>query len=156
MDELVPDFLDERRGRSSAIITRRHSSRRESPGSNGDECDNSDYTRYWSFPELGQFPSGADGEQMHCFLGLRYQDTVQAIFERRNQRTLGLVRSSHALAAPLLMRYTAISMITSSSYEQWRRPASGGLLWCPEVHDAKDTEDLIRRLQTVSFRRWPW
>ena len=29
--------------------------------------------------------------------------------------------------------------------------AFAGLLWCPEVGDAKNTEDLIRRLQTLVF-----
>lgn len=116
-----------------------------------DECDNSDYTRSWSFPELSAFPSGVDGEQMHCLLGLRYQDAVQSGFERRNQRTLGLVRSSHALAAPspyvlysdLYNHCEFIRGVVTAGFS--------GLLWCPEVRDAVDGEDLIRRLQTAVF-----
>jgi len=65
-----------------------------------DECDNSDFTGNWSFPEISAFPSGADGEQMHCLFGLRYQDAIQSVFEKRQTRTYGLVRSSGALAAP--------------------------------------------------------
>lgn len=30
-----------------------------------DEFDNSDFTGNWLNPEFSQFPSGADGEQMH-------------------------------------------------------------------------------------------
>jgi alpha-D-xyloside xylohydrolase len=150
-DGLVPDFLDDG---ARSVFGSYHEKTLVAAGVSGfklDECDNSDYTRYWSFPELGQFPSGADGEQMHCFFGLRYQDTIQAIFERRNQRTLGLVRSSHALAAP----YPYALYSDLYDHEQFIRAVTtasfGGLLWCPEVRDAKDTEDLIRRLQTVVF-----
>ena len=93
---------------------------------------------------------------MHCFFGLRYQDTMQAIFERRNQRTLGLVRSTHALAAP----YPYVLYSDLYDHEQFIRAIStvsfAGLLWCPEVRDAKDAEDPIRRLQTVIFLRWRW
>jgi len=150
-DGLVPDFLDPR---ARSIFGEYHEKTLVAHGVSGfklDECDNSDYTRYWSFPELGQFPSGADGEQMHCFFGLRYQDAIQAIFERRNQRTLGLVRSSHALAAP----YPYVLYSDLYDHEQFIRAVAtsscAGLLWCPEVRDAKNTEDLIRRLQTAVF-----
>jgi alpha-D-xyloside xylohydrolase len=116
-----------------------------------DECDNSDYTRNWSFPELSSFPSGADGEQMHCFFGLHYQDTIQAIYDRRKLRTLSLVRSSHALAAP----YPYVLYSDLYDHKEFIRgivnAGFSGLLWCPEVRDAKDTEDLIRRLQTTIF-----
>jgi alpha-D-xyloside xylohydrolase len=82
---------------------------------------------------------------------LRYQDTMQAIFERRNTRTWGLVRSSHALAAP--SPYTLYSDLYDHREFIRALPNAGfcGLLWCPEVRDAKDNEDLIRRLQTVIF-----
>jgi alpha-D-xyloside xylohydrolase len=53
-----------------------------------------------AFPEFSTFPSGADGEQMHSLFGLRFQDTIQTIFDRRKQSTYGLVRSSQALSAP--------------------------------------------------------
>jgi alpha-D-xyloside xylohydrolase len=116
-----------------------------------DECDNSDFTRNWSFPEISRFPSGADGEQMHCFFGRRYQETIQSVFDRRKQPTYGLVRSSHALAAP----YPYVLYSDLYDHREFIRALvnSGfcGLLWCPEVRDAKSAEDLIRRLQTVVF-----
>lgn len=148
---LVPDFLGKE---ARAIFGNYHETALISHGISGfklDECDNSDFTHSWSFPELSSFPSEADGEQMHCFFGLRYQDTIQAVYHRRNLRTLGLVRSSHALAAP------SPYVLYSDLYDH-REFIRGvvnagfcGLLWCPEVRDAKDTEDLIRRLQTTIF-----
>ena len=150
-DGLVPDFLGKE---ARAIFGNYHDKALISHGISGfklDECDNSDFTHSWSFPELSRFPSGADGEQMHCFFGLRYQDTMQAVYNRRKLRTLGLVRSSHALAAP------SPYVLYSDLYDH-REFIRGvvnagfcGLLWCPEVRDAKDPEDLVRRLQTTIF-----
>lgn len=148
-DGVVPDFLG---AQARSIFGDYHEKTLVAHGVSGfklDECDNSDYTRSWSFPELSRFPSGADGEQMHCFFGLRYQDAIQGIFERRKLRTWGLVRSSHALAAPY--PYTLYSDLYD--HREFIRGVANagfsGLLWCPEVRDAKDPEDLIRRLQTV-------
>jgi alpha-D-xyloside xylohydrolase len=148
---LVPDFLQPE---ARQIFADFHDREHVSLGVSGyklDECDNSDLTGNWSFPEVSAFPSGADGEQMHSFLGLRYQDTIQSIFDRRKMRTYGLVRSSHALAAP----YPFVLYSDLYDHKEYIRALvnSGfsGLLWTPEVRDARSTEDLIRRLQTVLF-----
>lgn len=148
---IVPDFLQPEARR---IFSDFHEKEHVALGVDGyklDECDNSDFTGSWSFPELSSFPSGADGEQMHCLFGLRYQDTIQSIFDRRNQRTLGLVRSSQALAAP----YPYVLYSDLYDHREFIRGVANagfsGLLWCPEVRDAKNAEDLIRRLQTVVF-----
>jgi alpha-D-xyloside xylohydrolase len=116
-----------------------------------DECDNSDYTGGWSFPECSSFPSGVDGEQMHNVFGLRYQMAIWDQFRQRRQSTYCLVRSSGALATPypfvlysdLYNHRDFIRALVNSGFS--------GLLWCPEVRDATSTEDLIRRLQSVVF-----
>lgn len=49
-----------------------------------DECDGSDYTRDWSFPNCSLFPSGMDKEQYHCMFGTLYARTVmQALSGRK-------------------------------------------------------------------------
>jgi alpha-D-xyloside xylohydrolase len=114
-----------------------------------DECDNSDFTGFWSFPEFSQFPSGADGEQMHTQFGLRYQDVIISAFDKVEKRTYGLVRNTGAFAAPypfvlysdLYDHRTFINSVGQSGF--------CGLLWCPEVRHAADKEDLIRRLQST-------
>ena len=116
-----------------------------------DECDNSDYTGGWSFPEFSRFPSGQDGEQMHSVFGLRYQQTILEAFEAAKKPTYGLVRCSGALAAPypfvlysdLYDHRAFVRSLVNSGFS--------GLLWCPEVRDAETPEDLIRRMQTVVF-----
>ena len=116
-----------------------------------DECDNSDYTGGWSFPECSAFPSGVDGEQMHSVFGLRYQMTIWNEFRKRGKPTCNLVRSSGALAAP----YPFVLYSDLYGHREYIRALvnSGfsGLLWCPEVRDAVSQEDLIRRLQSVVF-----
>lgn len=148
---LVPDFLDPG---ARDIFGDYHHREFVAKGISGfklDECDNSDYTGNWSFPELSEFPSHADGEQMHSLFGLHYQQTIQSAYDRHGLRTFGLVRSSHALAAPfpyvlysdLYDHRQFVRALVNSSFS--------GLLWCPEVRDAVNEEDLVRRLQTVIF-----
>ncbi|MBS1858636.1 MAG: glycoside hydrolase, partial [Acidobacteria bacterium] len=146
---LVPDFLDPEARR---IFADYHAREHVAIGVSGyklDECDNSDFTGNWSWPEIASFPSGADGEQMHCLFGLCYQDTIQGIFDARKQRTYGLVRSSGALAAP----YPFVLYSDLYDHREFIRGVVNmgfsGILWTPELRNAQNSEDLVRRLQTV-------
>jgi alpha-D-xyloside xylohydrolase len=148
---LVPDFLDPK---ARDIFAEFHDKEHVDIGVEGyklDECDNSDFTGGWSFPEISRFPSGIDGEQMHSLFGLSYQRTIQGVFEKRDTRTFGLARSSGALSAPypyalysdLYDHRDFIRALVNSGFS--------GLLWTPEVRDAANAEDLLRRLQSVIF-----
>lgn len=149
---LVPDFAI---SKTREIFGRHHSREFIDQGVSGfklDECDNSDYNpSNWSFPDCTQFPSGMDGEQMHNLIGLLYQETLLAEYQKRNQRTLGQVRSSGALASSL-------PFVLYSDLYKHREFIRGvatagfsGLLWAPEVRDAVSGFDLVRRVQTVVF-----
>ena len=149
---VVPDFLT---AEGRKIFADYHEQAHVALGVSGykaDECDNSDLTGNWSFPEISRFPSGADGEQMHKLFGLRYQDAIQSIFEKRQQRTYGLVRSSGALAAP----YPYVLYSDLYDHRKYIRGLAqsgfSGLLWTPEVRDASGGPDeLVRRMQAVAF-----
>lgn len=150
-DGLVPDFAGDAARR---IFGDYHGRALIDLGISGfklDECDNSDFTEGWSFPDNSCFPSGVDGEQMHGQFGLRYQDAILAQFEQRGKPTYSLVRSSGALAAP----YPFVLYSDLYDHRQFIRAlvnaGFSGLLWCPEVRDATSEEDLIRRLQSVVF-----
>ena len=148
---LVPDFLNETAKKTFADYHEKEHVAIGVCGYKLDECDNSDFTGEWSFPEISRFPSGADGEQMHSLFAMRYQDCLLRIFERRRQRTYGMVRSAHALAAP----YPHVLYSDLYDHRQYVRALvdSGfsGLLWSAEVRDADSIEDLVRRLQTAIF-----
>ena len=148
---LVPDFINPE---ARATFGDFHGRKLIDIGIDGfklDECDNSDYTGGWSFPEVSRFASGVDGEQMHSLFGQGYQRTLWEQYEKRKQPTYGLVRSSGALSSP----YPFVVYSDLYDHRQFVRALvnSGfsGLLWCPEVRDASSGEDLIRRMQTVMF-----
>lgn len=148
---LVPDFQS---AQARQVFGSYHGKQLIDIGVSGfklDECDNSDFTGGWSFAELSQFPSGVDGEQMHSLFGLRYQRALWEPFLDRGQETYSLVRSSGAFAAP----YPFVLYSDLYEHRQFVRAlvnsSFSGLLWCPEVRDAKSEEDLLRRLQTVVF-----
>ena len=148
---LVPDFIDPKARQIFGDLQEKSHVAVGVSGYKLDECDNSDFTGNWSFPEISSFPSGADGEQMHCLFGQRYQDTLQSVFEKRKQRTYGLVRSSGALAAP----YPYVLYSDLYDHKEFIRGLANagfsGLLWTPELRDGASTEDLIRRLQSVAL-----
>ena len=144
---LVPDFVSATAREEFADFHRREHVCLGVSGYKLDECDNSDFTGGWSFPELSTFPSGVDGEQMHCLFGRQYQDAITSAFD--GEPTYGLVRSAHALAAP----YPYVLYSDLYDHRDFVRGVvnSGfsGLLWTPELRHADSPEDLLRRLQTV-------
>lgn len=114
-----------------------------------DECDNSDFTGSWSFPNCSSFPSGLDGEQYHSLFGTLY---MQAMLESLGDTgTLGEVRNAGALAAP----YPFVLYSDLYEHKDFIRGVANagfsGLLWSPEVRHAVSKRDMIRRLQTVVF-----
>jgi len=117
-----------------------------------DECDNSDFRpEPWSFPEHAVFPSGMDGEQMHSMLGVLYQRTIAALYRKKNRRTLGQARSSHALAAPLPFVLYSDLYDHRDYLRALVNSCFSGLLWSPELRQAESIEDLLRRVQSVVF-----
>ncbi|MCR5716798.1 MAG: glycoside hydrolase [Lachnospiraceae bacterium] len=149
---LVPDFAGKEAREIFKAYHQKHFIDRGISGLKLDECDNSDYNPSdWSFPECSQFPSGMDGEQMHQALGILYQDTIRQAYAERGKETYSEVRSSGALASPqpfvlysdLYDHRKFITALVNSGFS--------GLLWCPEVRDCVNGDDLLRRLETVIF-----
>ena len=149
---LVPDLTRDEPRRLLADYHEEHFVRRGISGFKLDECDNSDFIVYpWSFPEHTQFPSGVDGEQMHCLLGLLYQQIVLDIFRRNDRRTFCQVRSSGALAGP----YPFALYSDLYDHRDFLRGVVNaplcGMLWSPEVRQCAGTIDLVRRVQSVAL-----
>lgn len=116
-----------------------------------DECDSSDYTGGWSFPNHTVFPSGLDGEQYHSLFGTLY---MQAISEALGDTpTLSEVRNAGALAA----RYPFVLYSDLYDHRDFIRGNAtagfSGILWTPEVRDTQSgtREEFIRRLQSNVF-----
>lgn len=147
---LVPDFLDPQARRIFADYHAREFVSKGITGFKLDECDHQPHSKEpWSFPEFSRFPSGVDGEQMHSFFGIVYQQTLAGIYAKGNLRTYGQVRASGALAAPL-------PFVLYSDYYDHRgfvrailNSGFSGLLWQPELREAESLDDLYRRTQTT-------
>lgn len=146
---LIPDFADPE---ARKIFADHHRSYLVEQGIDGfklDECDNSDFVHDWSYPNCTEFPSGMDGEQHHQLFGTLY---MQAILEALgDQPTLSEVRNAGALAAS----YPFVLYSDLYDHEDFIRGVvnSGfsGLLWTPELRDARTKKELLRRLQTTVF-----
>ncbi|WP_284638182.1 TIM-barrel domain-containing protein [Paenibacillus silviterrae] len=117
-----------------------------------DECDGSELTNHsWMFPAHASFPSGADGEQMRQMYGLLFQKMTSDLYRKHNRRTYGLVRASNAAASTL--PYVLYSDLYD--HKQFIRALSNasfsGILWTPEVRKADNSEEWVRRMQSVCF-----
>lgn len=149
---LVPDFADKD---ARKIFAGYHEKNFVDIGISGfkmDECDNAEYSRAdinWGFPEMSQFPSGIDGEQMHQLFGVLYGHTLYDIYKRRNQRSFFDIRSLNAFSSA----FPASIYSDTYSHTEYIRLicASGfsGLLWSPEVRESASENELIRRTQTA-------
>ncbi len=145
---LVPDFATEQ---ARTLFTEQQLPLIEQgiDGFKLDECDGSDFTGGWSFPNCSEFPSGLDGEQYHSLFGLLYAKTMQQALG--DKRTLSEVRNMGALAAsyPFVLysdlygHKDFLTGVVNASFS--------GLLWSPEVRHAENAEDLLRRIQSVIF-----
>lgn len=150
MHGLVPDFTVPAARRAFADYHRRTFASQGIAGFKLDECDSSDFTGGWSFPECTRFPGGADGEQMHALLGVLYQRTMLDPYRAEDRRTYGQVRAAHAMAAPLpYVLYSDLYEHRDFIRGMVTAPFSG-LLWCPEVRSCTSTADLVRRVQTTA------
>lgn len=120
-------------------------------GVSGYKIDEIDGYDYWLWPDVANFPSGLDGEQMRQIYGLLVQRMTADWFHERNQRTYGLVRGSNAGASSLpYVIYNDyydhkdfITALCNSSFT--------GVLWTPEVRASKSAEEWLRRMQSVCF-----
>lgn len=146
---VVPDFATDE---AKKIFADYHHEELVKAGVDGfklDECDSSDNTGSWSFPLTAQFPSGLDGEQYHSLFGTLYcQTMMQAL---GYTKTLSEVRNLGALAAS----YPFVIYSDLYDHKDFIRGVAqsgfSGILWTPEVRDAKTKEEFIRRLQAVVF-----
>ncbi len=147
---LVPDFsIPEAR----RIFAEYHKQNFVDTGIDGfklDECDGSDFCGGdWCFPDCSAFPSGMDGEQYHNLFGTLYMQTIMEALN--GKKTLSEVRSAGALCAsyPFVL-YSDLYDLTDFIRGVVNSGFSG-ILWTPEVRDAKTKKEFIRRLQTNVF-----
>lgn len=144
-DGLVPDFTTQ----GAREVFQKHHDRLVAQGVEGfklDECDSSDFTANWGFPDFAEFPGGMDGEQMHAIFGCLYQQTIHDLYLRRNQRTYGEVRQTGPFSAPLPYVLYSDLYDHTDFVRGMAGAAFSGILWTPEVRQADTKEELLRRI----------
>jgi alpha-D-xyloside xylohydrolase len=148
---LVPDFT---MPETLEIFESFHLKEHVDLGADGyklDECDGSDYTGGWFFPDDTKFPSGLSGAQMHNIFGLLYQEAFHAMFARRNRRSYFLCRALFAGG----QAYPTVIYSDWYGFREYVRVAANsgfsGILWCPEIRQTDDPGEFVRRFQTVFF-----
>jgi len=148
---LVPDFtLPE----TEHVFATLHQKEHIALGVDGyklDECDGSDFTGGWFFPDNAKFPSGLSGAQMHNVFGFLYQKAFHEMFDTMDKRTYFLCRGNYAGG----QGYPTVVYSDWYDFKDYVRAAcnSGfsGLLWCPEVRQTASSEEFVRRFQTLFF-----
>ncbi|MEM7375518.1 MAG: TIM-barrel domain-containing protein [Bacteroidota bacterium] len=120
-------------------------------GVSGLKIDEVDGYDFWIWPDVAQFPSGLDAEQMRQTYGLLVQDMVEDVYRTKNIRTYGLTRASNAGASRLpfviyndyYKHEDFITALVNSGFS--------GLLWTPEARNSPSGEEWLRRMQAVCF-----
>jgi alpha-D-xyloside xylohydrolase len=133
------------------ILINHHKKNHLDIGVSGYKFDEVDGYDYWLWPDHATFPSGNDAVEIRQLYGLMLQKTFGDYFQKENKRTYGLVRSSYVGAS-------SHNFVLYSDYYDHKgyvtaliNASLAGILWTPEIRNAKSSEEWIRRFQTVCF-----
>jgi alpha-D-xyloside xylohydrolase len=120
-------------------------------GISGYKMDEVDGGDNYLWPDIANFPSGHDAEQMRQTYGLMMQRYTAEIYHERNQRTFGLVRASNGGGS-------SFPYVIYNDYYDHRdfitalvNSGFAGVLWTPEVRSSKTGEEWLRRFQSNVF-----
>jgi alpha-D-xyloside xylohydrolase len=127
-----------------------------------DECDQPPVrnTNPFAFPNLTEFPSGIDGEQMSQMYGGLLQKNLEALFRKQNRRTFSDVRASGPFMASMPFCLYSDTEDLGDYLRQVCNASFSGVLWSPETRNAPTISKLQRRLTVSTFANqclWnPW
>lgn len=145
---IVPDFATVQARR---ILSSYFEKEHIDIGVSGYKIDEVDGYDYYMWPDVAQFPSGLEAEQLRQTYGLWVQRITDSLYREKNRRTYGLVRASNAGAAsfPYVIYndyYSHPDFITALINSSFC-----GVLWTPEVRGSQTAEEWLRRFQSVVF-----
>jgi len=144
----VPDYTLKA---ARKILLDHHQKNHLDIGVSGYKFDEVDGYDVWLWPDHASFPSGHHAVQIRQLYGLMIQDMFMDRFREMNMRTYGLVRSSNGAASSLGF------VIYSDYYDHEGYVTAlvncslAGVLWTPEIRNARSDEEWVRRFQSVCF-----
>ena len=150
---LVVDFAEPAASRIFADYHDREFVSQGISGFKADECDNQpleDATPF-NYPFSSVFPSGIDGDQMTQLYGYLQQRALLSVFRAHNRRTWGDVRATTALAGPLPFNLYSDAYTFDQYLRQLVNASFTGLLWSPEVREARSLDELLNRVAMSAF-----
>ncbi len=150
---LVVDFADPEAFRIFADYHDRQFISQGILGFKADECDNQplDDPTPFNYPYSSVFPSGIDGDQMTQLYGYFQQRALLSVFRAHNLRTWGDVRATTALAGPLPFNLYSDAYTFDQYLRQLVNASFAGLLWSPEVREARSLDELLNRVAMSAF-----
>lgn len=144
---IVPDYT---LPAARAALCGQHRADHLSLGVSGYKVDEVDGFDRWLWPDHAAFPSGIPAETMRQVYGLLMQNLLEKdLFRPAGLRTWSLVRSSNAGASAMPF------VLYSDSYDHAEYVAGisaaslAGILWCPEVRQARTPGEWLARIQAV-------
>lgn len=144
---IVPDYT---LPAARETLCRQHLAEHLGIGVGGYKVDEVDGFDRWLWPDHATFPSGIPAESMRQVYGLLLQNLLEKdLFRPANRRTWSLVRASNAGASAMPF------VLYSDSYDHAEYVAGisaaslAGILWCPEVRQARTAAEWLARIQTV-------
>ena len=150
---LVVDFADPEAFRIFADYHDREFVSQGILGFKADECDNQpiDDPTPFNYPYSSVFASGIDGDQMTQLFGYYQQRALLSVFRAHNHRTWGDVRATTALASPLPFNLYSDAYTFEQYLRQLVNASFTGLLWSPEVREARNLDELLNRVAMSAF-----
>jgi alpha-D-xyloside xylohydrolase len=150
---LVVDFADPEAFRIFADYHDREFVSQGILGFKADECDNQpiDDPTPFNYPYCSVFASGIDGDQMTQLFGYYQQRALLSAFRAHNHRTWGDVRATTALASPLPFNLYSDAYTFEQYLRQLVNASFTGLLWSPEVREARNLDELLNRVAMSAF-----
>lgn len=118
-------------------------------GVSGYKIDEVDGYDFWLWPDVAQFPSGKDGEQMRSTYSNLVMDVIDEAFREKNTRTYGLVRGVNAGG----VRFPYVIYNDNYSHQDFITAVGNsgfiGVNWTPEVRASRSEEEWLRRMQST-------
>lgn len=145
---IAPDYTMEEPRRIFQEHITKHQLNKGISGYKVDEVDGFDF---WLWPDVAEFPSGLDGEQMRSVYGNLVMRVMDDGYRAQNRRTYGLIRAANAgsVSHPYVIysdNYSHREFVTGVVNSGFN-----GILWTPEVRASRSAEEWVRRMQTTCF-----
>lgn len=118
-------------------------------GVSGYKMDEVDGFDFWLWPDVAQFPSGKDGEQMRSTYSNLVMSVIDEAYREQNKRTYGLVRAVNAGG----VRFPYVIYNDNYSHRDFITAVGNsgfiGVQWTPEVRASRSDEEWLRRMQST-------